>query len=430
MSFSCVVKGSFHQGDEQLFPTSKNAQCTSNSACALVWTALGFEFSSTAIDTILIAGDCIYRTLRDQNRMGGNRYLCTDELPAEFSIQGQTVAVEENVFVHDALYPVTEEDISESVISLSNVLESLMAVESQNIGFLFTGQTVTVAFWRSQEQLYLFDPHPVNENRTHDLENDINNLARLFQCDTFPALASLLLSNAALDGSVRQYSITRLTFRSSTFSENIQNLTMHETANNSAIKPKDFGRPKKINGRPKILKTTREEQVREAKKRYSQQNPETNRDAVRRYTEKHPEVNRAAVRRYEDRHAGAGQDRVQVFRLMKPKISEFRHLPNSLARNIVAQGPMAHWSGKLLCDINAYKLKKTCLFEDDIFVCSHCEARLFEEEKDRKKWCCGEGAYNVTRLPPLSAPFYSNRHFLNRARAYNDLFSFCALEIS
>ncbi|KAG8245474.1 hypothetical protein J6590_105388, partial [Homalodisca vitripennis] len=141
-----------------------------------------------------------------------------------------------------------------------------------------------------------------------------------------------------------------------------------------------------------------EEQVREAKKRYSQQNPETNRDAVRRYTEKHPEVNRAAVRRYEDRHAGAGQDRVQVFRLMKPKISEFRHLPNSLARNIVAQGPMAHWSGKLLCDINAYKLKKTCLFEDDIFVCSHCEARLFEEEKDRKKWCCGEGAYNCTIL--------------------------------
>ncbi|KAG8250320.1 hypothetical protein J6590_103997, partial [Homalodisca vitripennis] len=240
MSFSCVVKGSFHQGDEQLFPTSKNAQCTSNSACALVWKALGFEFSSTAIDTILIA------------------------------------AVEENVFVHDALYPVTEEDISESVISLSNVLESLMAVESQNIGFLFTGQTVTVAFWRSQEQLYLFDPHPVNENRTHDLENDINNLARLFQCDTFPALASLLLSNAALDGSVRQ-----------------------------------FWKTQENNGRPKILKTTREEQVREAKKRYSQQNPETNRDAVRRYTEKHPEVNRAAVRRYEDRHAGAGQDRVQ-----------------------------------------------------------------------------------------------------------------------
>ncbi|KAG8335179.1 hypothetical protein J6590_074968 [Homalodisca vitripennis] len=306
----------------KLFPTSKNARCTANSSSALVWKALGFEF------------------------------------------QGQTVAVEENVFVHDALYPMTEEDVSESFISLSNVLESLIAVEFQNIGIWFTGQTVTVAFCHSQEQLYLFDLDPVKENRTHDLANDINNLARLFQCDTFPALASLLLSNAALDGSVRQYSITRLTFRSSTFSENIQNLTMHETANNSAIKPKYFGRPKKIKpGRPQILKTTRDEYLREA----------------------------AAVRHYEDRHPGAGQDRVQVFRLMKPKIREFRHLPNSLARNIVAQGLMAHWSSKLICDI---------------------------------------GVYNVTRLASLSPPFYSDGHFLNRARAYNDLFSFCALEIS
>ncbi|KAG8269875.1 hypothetical protein J6590_097902 [Homalodisca vitripennis] len=235
--------------------------------------------------------------------MCGNRYMCTDELPDEFSIQGQSVAVEKNVFVQDALYPVTEENVSECVISLSNVLEFLMAEEFQSIGFLFTAQTETVTFWRSQEHLYLFDPHPVNENRTNDLENDTNNLARLFQCDTFPALASLLLSNAALDG--------------------------------SKIKP----------GRLKILKTTREEQVTEAKKRYFQQSPETNRDAVRRYTEKYPKVNRAVVRRYEDRHFGAGQDRVQVFRLMKPKVSEFRHLPNSLARNIVTQGPVAYWSG-------------------------------------------------------------------------------------
>ncbi|KAG8319403.1 hypothetical protein J6590_092295 [Homalodisca vitripennis] len=44
--------------------------------------------------------------------MGGNLYLCTDALPDEFSIQGQSVAVEENVFVHNTLYPVTEEDIA------------------------------------------------------------------------------------------------------------------------------------------------------------------------------------------------------------------------------------------------------------------------------------------------------------------------------
>ncbi|KAG8265761.1 hypothetical protein J6590_087720 [Homalodisca vitripennis] len=60
---------------------------------------------------------------------------------------------------------------------------------------------------------------------------------------------------------------------------------------------------------------------------------------------------------------------------------------------------------------------------------AHWKAPLFEEEEERRKWC-GEGAYNVTKLPPLNAPFYSKRRFLDRARAYNDLFALCALEIS
>ncbi|KAG8325406.1 hypothetical protein J6590_068346 [Homalodisca vitripennis] len=169
MSFYCVAKGSFHQGNEQLFPRSKNTQCTAISACALVWKALGLEFSTAAIDTILITGDGIYNKLWDENRMGGNRYLCPDELPANFVIEGQSVAVAENAFVHDALYPLERADMDDSVMSLSNVLECLMAECRHNIGFLFTGQTVTVAFWRSQEQLYLFDPHPVNEDRVYDL---------------------------------------------------------------------------------------------------------------------------------------------------------------------------------------------------------------------------------------------------------------------
>ncbi|XP_046666819.1 uncharacterized protein LOC124358560 [Homalodisca vitripennis] len=56
--------------------------------------------------------------------------------------------------------------------------------------------------------------------------------------------------------------------------------------------------------------------------------------------------------------------------------------------------------------------------------------KLFDEEKDRKKWCCGEGSYKVHNLPPLDASFYSNRLFIERARAYNDLFAFCALEVT
>ncbi|KAG8250388.1 hypothetical protein J6590_102893 [Homalodisca vitripennis] len=508
MSFYCVAKGSFHQGNEQLFPTSKNSQCTAISACALAWKTLRLEFSTAAIDTILITGDRIYNTLRDENRMGGNRYLSPDELPTDFIIHEQSVSVVENSFVHDALYPLAVGDMGDCILSLSNVLEGLMAEDLENTGFLFTGQTVTVAFWRSQGQLYLFDPHPVNEDRVYDLADDQNNLARLFQCENYSALAALLLSNAALDGSVRQFSVTRLRFSmpALSYSEPVQinsdtfeikplacntrskrhneNDFEYTTVKNipkvilsplkSVIKCKTIGRPKKIRrGRPKTLTTTRDEQVREASKRYvqrnpkitrdtnrkylaqnpevhrkavriysqqhpevhresvrrydaqhpevnrdavrrysqqrpevnrdavhrySQQHPEVNRDAVHRYSQKHPEVNREAVQRYYKQNVETCRGRVKGFRLLNPKLAELRHLPISLARLIVAHGPMAHWSGALLYDVNSYKLKKTCLWNDDVFICPHCQAPLFAEEEDRKKWCCGEGAYNSACL--------------------------------
>ncbi|KAG8274664.1 hypothetical protein J6590_103067 [Homalodisca vitripennis] len=211
------LTGSFHQGNEQLYPTSKNSQCTAISACVLVWKVLCLEFSTTTIDTILITGDRVYNKLRDENRMGGNRYLSPDELPNHFLIHEQSVSVIGKTFLHDVLYPLAAGDMGDCILYLSNVLEGLMAEELmaegfENIGFLFTGQTVTVAFWRSQEQLYMFDPHPVNEDRVYDVADDKNNLARIFQCENYSALATLLLSNAALDGSMRQFTVTRLRF--------------------------------------------------------------------------------------------------------------------------------------------------------------------------------------------------------------------------
>ncbi|XP_054274704.1 uncharacterized protein LOC128994295 [Macrosteles quadrilineatus] len=91
---------------------------------------------------------------------------------------------------------------------------------------------------------------------------------------------------------------------------------------------------------------------------------------------------------------------------------------------------MGCWTGDLLNHITPYKLAKTSLWSDDVFKCPHCGARLFEEEKTRNKWCCGQGAYNVLNLPALQEDFYSDRCFLERARAYNDIFAFCALEVS
>lgn len=41
-----------------------------------------------------------------------------------------------------------------------------------------------------------------------------------------------------------------------------------------------------------------------------------------------------------------------------------------------------------------------------------------------------ERAYNVLSLPPLETPFFTNRQFFDRASAYNDLFAFCAPQVS
>ena len=135
-----------------------------------------------------------------------------DELPQELPVADRVVYVENIVNVHDVLYPLDPEDMNESVRSLSGTLEILMEDYAIELGFLFTGLNVTVYFWRCGDLLYLFDPHAVNENRQFDLVDDSNNLARLFRCDNYSSLASLLLSNVVFDGNIRQFSVTQLKF--------------------------------------------------------------------------------------------------------------------------------------------------------------------------------------------------------------------------
>ncbi|XP_054282185.1 uncharacterized protein LOC128999618 [Macrosteles quadrilineatus] len=490
MDYTCVAAGSFHQGDPR-FTDSNNAQCVANAACALAWQVFCGGFSSSAIDEILMAGDRLYAKSRREFCVV-DRFLFPEELSRTFDIAEKQISIEEITHVSNGLYPTCVDGLDEAVKSLSSSLENAMPADSLDGGFLFTGQLVTVAFWRHQDHFYLFDSHAVNETRRRDIESD-KNKARLFVCGSFPTLASLLLVNCAFVGG--QYSIMKLRFSiDSTVRsiERIDNDPQPIPPSQTVSAPKKCpGRPKKAKrGRPKTLETTREEQVNAAKKkyrethsdqirddkkqysqdhpevnraavgrysqthpevnraavgrysqthpevnraavgRYSQTHPEVNRAAVERYSQSHPEVNREAVGRYSQRNPDASRQRVQIFRLHNPLFSELRHLPASLARSISDHGPMGSWKGDLLNDISAYSLKIISLWDSDIFKCIHCGAPLFEEEKSRKKWCCGQGAYNVLDLSPLDAVFYSDRRFLDRARAYNDLFAFSALEVS
>ncbi|XP_054256904.1 uncharacterized protein LOC128981934 [Macrosteles quadrilineatus] len=460
MDYSCVAAGSFHQGDPR-FGESSNAQCTANAACALSWHVFCGGFNTTAIDKILTAGDCLYKKSRREYCVVG-RYLYPEELSRNFDIDDKQICVDDMTHVSNGLYPTCVNGLDEAVKSLTSTLESTMPGDSLDGGFLFTGQLVTVAIWRHREQLYLFDSHAVNETRRRDVDPD-KNKARLFVCGSFPTLASLLLVNCAFVGG--QYSIMKLRFSIDFAVRSIErddNDPQPIPPSQTVSSPKKCpGRPKKVKrGRPKVLETTREEQVNAAKKkyrethpdqirgknkvysqnhpeiyraaadRYSQTHPEVNREAVHRYSQTHPEVNREAVGRYSQRNPDASRQRVQIFRLHNPLFSDLRHLPASLARSISDHGPMGSWKGELLNDIPAFSLKKVSLWDNDIFKCMHCGAPLFEEEKGRKKWCCGQGAYNVLDLSPLDESFYSDRRFLDRARAYNDLFAFSALEVS
>ncbi|KAI5708509.1 hypothetical protein M8J77_024181 [Diaphorina citri] len=535
MDYICIAAGSFHQGNEDIFGESSNKQCVLNASVALAWRSVGGEFGTASIDAILYTGDILYRTVRTAREEGILIYLEPEEVPRNINILGEDVTIFDILNVHNALWPRTSADVGRSVQELGETLEVLMAEERRDIGFLFTGQCVTVSFWREGGLCYVFDSHPVNERRRHDFECEERNLARIFKCDSILILARVLLLNAALDGRIRQYSIHQLSFgRPATSSTllraeiapvvpepGVVDTVEADDDTSCTASKRRRGRPKKVQrGRPKTLNTTRTEQVRTASKRYAQNNPDVNRDAVRRYTERNPDVNRESVRRYtqenpevnresvrrytqenpevhresvrrftqknpevhresvrrytqenpevhresvrrytqenpevhresvrrytqenpevhrasvsryDGQHPAERAERVQRFRVNNPTLVQIRHLPKASARLIVEHGPMAYWDESLLTNVAPHKLQKPGLGAADIYRCVHCGARLYEEEKERKKWCCGEGAYNVQRLAPLEASFYHNRQFLDRARAYNDMFSFCALEVS
>uniref|UniRef100_A0A8D8VRR9 ATP-dependent DNA helicase n=1 Tax=Cacopsylla melanoneura TaxID=428564 RepID=A0A8D8VRR9_9HEMI len=165
---------------------------------------------------------------------------------------------------------------------------------------------------------------------------------------------------------------------------------------------------------------------RESVRIYTQEHPNVNREAVRNYSQLHPDVSRESTQRFDEQHPEEHLERNRRFRVNNPSIDQMRHLQASTRRLIREEGPMAYWDGSTVSNIEAYRLGRSNLHEENVYRCVHCGARLFEEERGRKKWCCGEGLYNVLDLSSLEAPFYQNQQFLQRARAYNDLFAFSA----
>jgi hypothetical protein len=225
-----------------------------------------------------------------------------------------------------------------------------------------------------------------------------------------------------------------------------------------------LGRPKKKKrGRPKTSALSRKEQLREANRRYREKNreqlrnkareyaeanPAVNRDAVERYNEAHPDIHREAVARYDEANPEVNREAVARYNEANPEVNReavarYRaHHPDAerdreRARHLAI--PMRRWPHLLGClrgqelnIIQPHSLQKHNLSDPSIFRCANerCGCPFFEEERGRKKWCCGEGAYSVIDLPPLTSDFYDHPHFLQHPRRYNDLFAMCALRLS
>ncbi|XP_034839966.2 uncharacterized protein [Maniola hyperantus] len=200
----------------------------------------------------------------------------------------------------------------------------------------------------------------------------------------------------------------------------------------STICKKQVGRPKKLQrGR----KSTKQNAHLDASKKYNENNPAVHRIAVKTYTAKNPEVNQKAVKTYTAKNPEVNQKAVKTYTTKKPEVNTASvQRYNITNRNVEPElrglNLIAQKRDEELHIIKLFSLKKSSLLSLDAHVCSICQTRLFFEEKTRTKWCCGQGAYNVQNLEPLTEEFYSHTSFLNRPRAYNNLFAFSALGVS
>ncbi|XP_045783665.1 uncharacterized protein LOC123879816 [Maniola jurtina] len=210
---------------------------------------------------------------------------------------------------------------------------------------------------------------------------------------------------------------------------------------------KQIGRSKK---QQRGRKTTKQNAHLDASKKYNKNNPAVNKNAVKIYTVKKPEIHQKAVEIYTAKKPEIHQKAVKMYATKKPEINQkavknytAKHPEintasvqryNTTNRNVEPElrglNLIAQKRDEELNVIKLFSLRNSSLLGPDIYVCSICQTRLFFEEKTRTKWCCGQGAYNVQNLEPLTEEFYSHTSFLNRPRAYNNLFAFSALGVS
>ena len=155
------------------------------------------------------------------------------------------------------------------------------------------------------------------------------------------------------------------------------------------------------------------------------------------YTASHAREVAESSSDYRARNRAIRAERQREYVRLNPAQAQLHHLSPAMRSLVIHNGPVGYWQGDLLNHVQPHQLRVpdpsmavANLHDPRTRRCQYCKAALFEEEKGRSQWCCHKGLWNVLRLPPLEAPFYESTQFLDRARAYNDMFAFCAMGVS
>ena len=190
--FACI-QGSLHQGD--LSFRNAGAQSTAIALYVLAFAFLSCNnvaespsiWNSNTVNQLVRGGDAMYEQVSLQRRLPPFAYLLHEDLPQNIEIMGNQV----NVAVYsDIFYGTVNQNINQETdfhsISFNEGLRN--ALELSDF-VLSTFNDVTIAIFRSGDNLYIFDSHARDTNGYVD--ND--GFAVLLQFPSLQTLADFIL---------------------------------------------------------------------------------------------------------------------------------------------------------------------------------------------------------------------------------------------
>ena len=149
-----TIRGTFHQGNEQLFGMNAGKQCVGNSLVAIIFNAASSCFTerwdSSKMDSILHLGNGLYSYIRS---LLSEDLLLLSEIPTAVSLDDKTY----RLFYSESI--TGDVNMVESRDCYFSLFEALRSVKTEYNACLLTIFCNTVAIFFSENKLKLFDAH-------------------------------------------------------------------------------------------------------------------------------------------------------------------------------------------------------------------------------------------------------------------------------